>query len=41
MDLLSLKKRDLKPLVYDEVVRKDFTLLEVDAELLQEIQNER
>ena len=37
MDLLGLEKKKLKPLVYDEVVRKDLVLLEVDADLLEKI----
>lgn len=39
MDLLKLEKKSLKPLVYDEVVRKDLKLLEIDDEILQQIES--
>ena len=41
MELLGLERRKLKPLVYDEVVRKDLKLLEVDEDLLLQIQNDK
>ena len=41
MELLGLEKRKLKPLVFDEIVRKDLKLLEVDDDLLQQIQDNK
>ena len=41
MELLGLERRILKPLVYDEIVRKDLKLLEVDDDILQQIQDDK
>lgn len=41
MELLGLERRKLKPLVYDEIVRKDLKLLEVDDDILQQIQDNK
>ncbi len=41
MELLGIEKRKLKPLVYDEIVRKDLKLLEIDDDMLQQIKENR
>lgn len=41
MELIGLRKGQLTPLMYDEIVRKDLKLLEVDPDILHEIESER
>ena len=41
MDLLGLEDGRARPMAYDAVVRKDFKLLEMNDELLEDILHDR